>query len=182
MTTQTALPDNGGNTAVAVFETHEAAEAAVRHLQKAGVDMHTLSIVGQGYEKEEKVVGYYNTGDRMKAWGKRGAFWGGIWGWLFGAAFFVIPGLGQIAVAGPLVAGLVGALRGAAIVGGVSALGGALTGIGIPKDSVIRYEAAIRADRFLVIAQGTEAEVTRARSLLAGTHPSTLDEHIAVAA
>lgn len=166
MTTQTAPSNNGGNSAVAVFETHEAAEAAVRHLQGAGVDMHTLSIVGQGYEKEEKVVGYYNTGDRMKAWGRRGAFWGGIWGWLFGAAFFVIPGLGQIAVAGPLVASLVGALRGAAIVGGVSALGGALTGIGIPKDSVIRYEAAIRADRLLVIAQGTEAEVTRARKFL----------------
>lgn len=143
--------------------------------------MHTLSIVGQGYEKEEKVLGYYTTGDRMKLWGKRGAFWGGIWGWLFGAAFFTIPGVGQIAVAGPLVAGLVGALRGAAIVGGASALGGALSGLGIPKDSVIRYEAAIAADQFVVIAQGTEAEVARARTILAGANPATLDEHIAVA-
>lgn len=182
MTTQTAPSNNRGNSVVAIFETHDAAEAAIRHLEGAGVDMHTLSIVGQGYEKEEKVIGYYNTGDRMKAWGKRGAFWGGIWGWLFGAAFFAIPGVGQIAVAGPLVAGLVGALRGAAIVGGVSALGAALTGLGIPKDSVIRYEEAIKADRFVVIAQGAEAEVARARSILAGTHPSTLDEHIAVAA
>jgi hypothetical protein len=47
---------------------------------------------------------------------------------------------------------------------------------------VIRYEAAVRADRFLVIAQGIEAEVARARSILAGTHPTTLDERIAVAA
>lgn len=182
MINQTAVPDNSRNSVVAVFETHEAAESAVRQLDKAGVDMHTLSIVGQGYEKEEKVLGYYTTGDRMKVWGKRGAFWGGIWGWLFGAAFFVIPGVGQIAVAGPLVAGLVSALRGAAIVGGISALGGALSGLGLPKDAVIRYEAAIQADQFVVIAQGTEAEVSRARSLLAGANPTTLDEHIAVPA
>lgn len=167
---------------VAIFETHDDAEAAVRQLDKAGIDLHRLSIVGQGYEKEEKILGYYNTGDRMKLWGKRGAFWGGIWGWLFGAAFFMIPGIGQVAVAGPLVGALVGALRGAVIVGGASALGGALSGIGIPKDSVLRYETAIAADKFLVIVQGSEAEVSHARSVLAGTHPSTLDEHIAVAA
>ena len=182
MVDQITVSENEKNSVVAVFETHEAAESAVRQLDKAGVDMHTLSIVGQGYEKEEKVLGYYTTGDRIKLWGKRGAFWGGIWGWLFGAAFFMIPGVGQIAVAGPLVAGLVGALRGAAIVGGLSALGGALSGLGIPKDSVIRYEAAIQADQFVVIAQGTEAEVSRARSILAGANPTTLDEHVAVPA
>ena len=62
------------------------------------------------------MVGYYNTGDRMKHWGKLGAFWGGIWGMLFGAAFFAIPGLGPILVAGPLVAWIVGALEGAVVV------------------------------------------------------------------
>jgi len=182
MNDQVTTPENRMNSVVAVFETHEAAEQAVRELDKAGVDMRKLSIVGQGYEKEEKVLGYYTTGDRMKLWGKRGAFWGGIWGWLFGAAFFMIPGVGQIAVAGPLVGGLLGALRGAVIVGGMSALGGALSGLGIPKDSVIRYEAAIQADQFVVIAQGTEIEIARARSILAGTSPTTLDEHIAVTA
>jgi hypothetical protein len=35
--------------------------------------------VGKEYHTEEQVVGHYNTGDRMKYWGKMGAFWGGIW-------------------------------------------------------------------------------------------------------
>ena len=42
-------------------------------------------------------------GDRMKYWGKLGTFWGGLWGLLFGAAFFAIPGIGPVLVAGPLV-------------------------------------------------------------------------------
>ena len=50
--------------------------------------MKKLSIVGRDYHTDEHVVGYYNTGDRMKVWGKAGAFWGGLWGFLFGSAFF----------------------------------------------------------------------------------------------
>ena len=104
---------------VGVYDTHTAAENAVKELQKAGFDMKRLSIVGKDYHTEEHVVGYYNTGDRMKAWGKIGAFWGGLWGLLFGAAFFVVPGIGPIAVAGPLVGWIVGALEGAVVVGGL---------------------------------------------------------------
>src|ERR1700690_2538541 len=111
------------NSVVAVYATHVEAEAAVKELQRAGVDMHTLSIVGKGTHSDEHVVGYYNTGDRMKYWGKTGAFWGGFWGLLFGSAFFAIPGIGPILVAGPLVAWIVGALEGAAVVGGLSPSG-----------------------------------------------------------
>ena len=64
--------------------------------------MQKLSIVGKDYQTEEEVVGYYTTGDRMKAWGKTGAFWGGLWGLLFGSAFFLIPGIGPLLAAGPL--------------------------------------------------------------------------------
>ena len=90
------------NLTVAIYETHDQAEQAVKELQKSGFDMKQLSIVGKGYETENHVIGYYNAGDRMKHWGKFGAFWGGIWGLLFGAAFFLIPGIGPVLVAGPI--------------------------------------------------------------------------------
>src|ERR1700761_5797582 len=89
---------------VAVYKSHLEAEHAVQELQNASFDIKKLSIVGKDYHTEEHVVGYYNTGDRMKYWGKLGAFWGGIWGLLFGAAFFFIPGVGPVLVAGPLAA------------------------------------------------------------------------------
>ncbi len=153
-------------TAVAVYPDHGEAEAAVRALQHGGFDMRKLSIVGADYHSEEDVVGYYNTGDRMRTWGKNGAFWGAIWGVFFGAAFFIIPGLGPIMVAGPLVAAIVGALEGAAVVGAVGVLGAGLVGIGVPNDSVIRYETAVKAGKFLVIAHGTRGEADRAKDIL----------------
>ncbi len=139
--------------------------------------MKKLSIVGKDYHTEEHVVGYYNTGDRMKYWGKQGAFWGGFWGLLFGAAFFAIPGIGPVVVAGPLVAWIIGALEGAAIVGGVSALGAGLYSIGIPKNSVLEYETAIKAGKYVVVAHGTTEEVTRAKEILHTTAASKVDLH-----
>ena len=96
-----------------------------RHQGSAAIGLRyeKLSIVGRDYHTDEHVVGYYNANDRMKAWGRNGAFWGGIWGLLFGSAFFAIPGLGPLLVAGPLVAWIVGALEGAVVVGGLSVIG-----------------------------------------------------------
>jgi hypothetical protein len=174
------------NAVVAVYATHVDAEAAVKELQRAGVDMRSLSIVGKDSHTDEHVVGYYNTGDRMKYWGKMGAFWGGFWGLLFGSAFFAIPGIGPVLVAGPLVAWIVGALEGAALVGGVSAIGAGLIGIGIPKDSVLKYELALKTDKFLLMVHGTASEVEKARSVIANTRPIDVRLHsteaVAVAA
>ena len=165
------------NSVVAIYETHTHAEEAVKELQRAGFDMKKMSIVGKDYHTDEQVIGYYNAGDRMKYWGKQGAFWGGLWGMLFGAAFFAIPGLGPILVAGPLVAWIVGGLEGAIVVGGLSALGAGLYSIGIPKDSVVKYEAALKSDKFLLLAHGTADDVAKARNILQNTHPMEIAVH-----
>jgi hypothetical protein len=166
------------NAAVGIYATHSQAEAAVKELQRSGVDMKKLSIVGKDYHTEEQVVGYYNTGERMKYWGKLGAFWGGLWGMLFGAAAFAIPGMGPVLVAGPLVAWIVGALEGAVVVGGLGAIGAGLCSIGIPKDSVVSYETAIGSDKFLVLAHGTADEVAKAKDIMQTTHPVKVAVHL----
>ena len=166
--TSTKSDTSGHDSAVAVYDSHSDAEKAIRTLAASGFDMRKLSIVGRDYATEEGVVGYYNTGDRMKAWGKTGAFWGGFWGLLFGSALFVIPGIGPLFAAGPLVAWIVGGLEGAAVVGGMSALGAGLFSIGIPRDSVLSYETQIKAGKFLVIAHGTRDELANGRAVLAG--------------
>jgi hypothetical protein len=128
--------------------------------------MKKLSIVGKDYHTEEQVVSYYQTGDRMKYWGKLGAFWGGLWGILFGAAFFWIPGIGPLVVAGPLVSAIVGGLEGAVAVGGLTALGAGLYSIGISKDSIINYESSIKSDKFLLVVHGSGDELARAKDIL----------------
>jgi hypothetical protein len=165
------------NSLVVVYGSHSNAEAAIKELQKSGFDIKKLSILGKEYHTEEHVVGYYNAGDRMKYWGKMGAFWGGIWGMLVGAAFFVIPGVGPVLIAGPLVAWVVGALEGAVVVGGLSALGAGLYSIGIPKDSILRYETAIQADKFLLVVHGTADEMMKAKNILKITSPEESNLH-----
>ena len=66
------MSDN--NTVVGLYKTHTEAETAIKELQRAGFDMKKLSIMGKDYHTEEHVIGYYNAGDRMKFWGKLGAF------------------------------------------------------------------------------------------------------------
>ena len=169
------MSDN--NIVVAVYDTHTEAEQTVKELQKSKFDMKKLSIVARNPHAEEHVVGFYNAGDRMKHWGKAGAFWGGVWGLLLGAAFFSIPGIGPVLVAGPLVAWIVGALEGAVVVGGVSAIGAGLFSIGVPKDSILNYEIALKTDRFLLLVHGTANEAGRAREIIKGTHPAGLHTH-----
>jgi len=167
------------NAVVAIYASHVEAEEALEELQSGGIDMKTLSIVGKDTHTDEHVVGYYNAGDRMKYWGKNGAFWGGFWGLLFGSAFFAIPGIGPLLVAGPLVAWIVGALEGAVVVGGLSAVGAGLYSIGIPKDSIIEYERALKPDKFLLVVHAGAAEVEKAKNIIKNTCPIHFSMHSA---
>jgi hypothetical protein len=175
--TSTTTPSNPSNSVVAVFPQHSGAEKAVKELKNGGFDVKKLSIIGSDYRSEENVIGFYNLGDRMMYWGKTGAFWGGLWGLLFGSAFFLIPGLGPIIAAGPVVTWIVAGLEGAAVVGGLSALGAGLFSLGIPKDSVLKYEASIKAGKFLLIAHGSADEVQHARNILQNSGAEQINMH-----
>jgi len=165
------------DTVIAVYANHLAAEGAVKKLAGAGFDMKSLSVIGKGYHTEEKVVGFYNIGDRIVFWGGRGAFWGGLWGLFFGGLFIATPVIGPVIVLGYLTAAVVSILEGAVVVGGLSALGAALYSLGVPKDSVVHYETALKADSFLVFAHGDSTQIARAKTILDTTAPSQLDVH-----
>ncbi len=171
------MSTNESNLIVATYLTHSEAEAAVRELQKSGFDMKKLSIVGKGYHSEDTVVGYYNAGDRMMAWGKTGAIWGGVWGMLFWGGLFFIPGVGPVLLAGPLVSALVGALEGIAVIGGLSVLGAALFSAGIPKDSILQYETSISAGKFLLLAHASPLEIAATKVILEASNHQGVSVH-----
>jgi hypothetical protein len=167
---------------VSVYPTHIEADKAVGILIENGFDMKNFSVIGKGYHTDEKIIGFYNTGERMKFWGKYGVFWGGLWGLLFGGIFLTVPVIGPVVVVGQLAAAVIAAIEGAVVVGGLSTLGAALFSAGIPKDSVVQYEKAIVADSFIVMAHGPADEVARARSILVASNPADLDWHRGVVA
>ena len=164
-------------TAIGVFADHEAAEKAVKTLTAAGFEMKHLSVVGKGYHSEEKVVGFYNVGDRVKFWGSRGAFWGGFWGLFFGGLVLTAPLTGPVMIVGFLATVAISGIENAVVVGALGALGAALYSIGVPKDSVVQYESDIKADSFLVMARGSTQEVERAKAILGTTNATRVDIH-----
>jgi hypothetical protein len=168
--------------AISIFTDHNAAEAAIRKLAGAGFAMQNLSIIGQGYHTEEKVTGFYSTGDRVRFWGRQGAVWGGLWGLFTAGMFLTIPVVGSVVVLGAFAATLMIAIENALVIGGLSALGAALYSMGVPRDSVVAYEAAVKADGFLVMAHGTEGEVARARAILGTADAKVVEVHPGVIA
>lgn len=171
------MPRQDQDSVVAIFGQHSGAENAIKELKGGGFDIKKLAVVGRDYQTEEDVVGFYNTGERMKYWGKWGAFWGGLWGMLFGAAFLIIPGIGPVVAAGSVVSWIIAALEGAVVVGGLSALGAGLYSLGIPKNSVLKYETSIKAGKFVLVAHGTADEVAKARDMLKTSGAEQIDSY-----
>ena len=68
------------------------------------------------------------------------------------------------------------------MVGGLGAIGAGLYSIGIPKDSVVKYETAIKSDKFLVLAHGTADEVAKAKDIMQTTRPVEVALHIVAGA
>jgi hypothetical protein len=68
------------------------------------------------------------------------------------------------------VAAIVGGLEGAVVVGGLSALGAGLYGLGIPKNEIVNYETAIKSDKYVLVVHGTPSELARARQVLSETN------------
>lgn len=168
------------DTIIATFEDHNGAEGAIKKLTAGGLAMKQLTVIGKGYHTEENVVGFYNVGDRVRFWGTRGAFWGGLWGLFFGGLFMSIPVVGHVVVLGYLASMVFSGVETAAVAGSLSALGAAMFSIGIPKNSVIQYETALKADNFLVMVHGTPEEAIRGRAILGIEKPTRLDVYTGV--
>jgi hypothetical protein len=159
-------PDALADPVIGVYDTRSAAEAAMNALARGGFDMHKLSVFGKGGYPDDHPHGFYDLGDRLRAWGATGGFWGAAWALLLGSAVFVMPPFGIVAAAGPFAAALIAAFEGAAVVGGVSVLSAALASVGVPHPQALRYESDVLADRFLVIVQGTPEDLRHARHIL----------------
>jgi hypothetical protein len=164
-----------GSSMVAVYRDHAAAEQALRQLHQAGFAMDDLSIIGRDFEMSEEPVGFITAGDYAKAGAETGTWFGGLFGLCIGAAFLILPGIGPVVVAGPIVTTVLGAIEGALAGSALGYLAGALVGWGIPRDRAIKYETQIKGGKFIVVVRGLPEVITRARSLLATQAPEHME-------
>ncbi|MBY0525648.1 MAG: permease [Gemmataceae bacterium] len=166
---------------VAVYPTMAKAEAAVEALSAGGFPIDKVSIIAQNLQSEKVVHGFVTAKDTSKAGAQAGAWLGGIFGLLAGAAFVWVPGIGPLIVAGPLAAALLGGLEGAL---GGAALGGVLggiAGIGISQEHILKYEERVRGGKYLLVAHGEPADVAKAHGILKDTGADEMAVHTQVA-
>ncbi len=162
------------HTIVANYPSHTEAERVVIELQNKGFDMEKLSIIGKDYRTTEHVRGFLSWKDTAKSGAAGGGYWGsfigGLFGILAGAGVLFIPGMAPIVIAGPITGVLAGWLEGT-LVGGAGAaavggLAGALGGLGIPKNEILKYEAQIQSGEYMILVSGSDEDVSQAKRLL----------------
>jgi hypothetical protein len=162
---------------IAVYDNEAKAQRTIERLRDKGVAMDMLSVLGRVHPSGDDVLGIYYSGmsGRVEAWAKQGALWGALWGVLAGAAaMFVIPVVGPIFAAGPIVEAIVaslgGGVAGAAIGGAVGGAGmagaAALThlasvmhGMGIPKDKLDHLHQSIVDGHYVLLLREAADQV-----------------------
>jgi hypothetical protein len=160
--------------AVGVFPHRRNAEAAIRDLRDAGFNMDDVSLIGKNVDSHDSVAGA-NLSDRAggnkadegaKAGAGTGAALGGLGGLLVGLGALAIPGIGPVLAGGALATALATTAAGGAIGAAAGGLTGALVGLGIPEERAKFYNDRVNRGDYLVMVDGTEAEIRRAEPIL----------------
>ena len=156
----------GKNIAVfGIFRSREAVEEAVGALQAGGFRSTDISVLLPENEGTKDLAHEKHTKapEGAAAGTVTGGAIGGILGGLIGVGMIVIPGLGPLVAAGPIIAALTGVGSGT-VVGGII---GALVGFGIPEYEAKRYEGRIKLGGLLLSVHCDNADwVKRARQIL----------------
>lgn len=148
-----------------VFSKVGHAEKAITDLQHHGYGSNDISVFAKDrskvnvLEEEMDTSVTANKTDRSKSAGKgaglgavSGGALGGIGGLITGLGLLAIPGIGQIAAAGPIAATLTGAGVGA----GGGGIVGALVGAGMPEKDAKQYEQHLKDGKIIVIVEASE--------------------------
>ncbi|WP_414568821.1 histidine kinase [Nostoc sp. CCY 9925] len=158
--------------AVGVFSTRRDVEHALHELKNAGFDMNRVSVITRDGERDD-IAGAEvrdRVGDKSDEGAAVGAVSGGavggLTGLLVGLGTLAIPGIGPIMLAGAAATALATTLAGAGIGAVAGSLLGALIGLGIPEERARVYDERVKRGQYLVIIDGTDAEIARAEAIL----------------
>jgi hypothetical protein len=155
----------GKNTAVfGIYPDRQAVEEALANLRSEGFRSTDVSLLLPENPSTKDLAHEKHT--KAPEGAATGGIAGGVLDWLTGVGVLMIPGLGSLIAAGPIVS----ALAGAGAVGALGGVMGALVGLGIPEYEARRYEGRIREGGVLVSVHCDNREwVRRAKKLLGET-------------
>ncbi len=152
------------STSVFCTATHAQTNTIIDDLKAAGFSGNDISVLmaDKGGTRDFALENSTKAPEGAAAGIGTGAVVGGALGWLAGIGALAIPGLGPFIAAGPIMA----ALSGAAIVGTVGGLTGALIGMGMPEFEAKKYEGKVKTGSCLISVHAIDSnETTRAKEI-----------------
>lgn len=159
--------------AVGVFSTRRETEQALGELRAAGFDMDRVSVIAKDSDSKGDIAGIDvqesadNKADEGATKGAlTGGTLGGLTGLLVGLGLVAIPGIGPIMLAGASATAIATTLAGTALGAAAGSLIGALVGLGIPEEEAKVYNDRVARGDYLVLLDGSEAEVAKAETIL----------------
>lgn len=163
--------------AVGVFSTRRETELALRELRDSNFAMDRVSVIAQDADRVNNIAGADvrdeirdpddNKADEgAKTGALAGGTLGGLTGLLVGLGTLALPGIGPVMLAGATATAIATTLAGGAIGAAAGSLLGALIGLGIPEDDARSYNDRISRGHYLVMIEGTDAEIARAQAIL----------------
>ncbi len=159
--------------AAGVFSHRHDVETALHELRDSGFDMNRVSVVVQdthgkdniaGAEMTERVGNKADEGATVGA--VSGGALGGLTGLLVGLGALAIPGIGPVMLAGATATTIATTLAGVGIGAAAGSLLGGLVGLGIPEERAKVYNARVESGHYLVIIDGTDAEIANADRIM----------------
>jgi hypothetical protein len=157
---------------VAVYSSHEKALQAIKVLKESDFPMRHVSLLGKAEIIDDHI--HVRSLDPVKNTPVLlGVSAGTILGLLSGIGAFAIPGFGFLYGAGALI-GLIAGFDVGLVSGGLITL---LATLGIQKDKLVRCQEHLDEGNFLVIVNGPQREIEKARKILHshGTHVEYVD-------
>ncbi|MBW4441411.1 MAG: hypothetical protein KME10_09300 [Plectolyngbya sp. WJT66-NPBG17] len=158
---------------VAVLRDRIQAEEAYSALEREGLPMDKISILGRGYKSADE-YGLIDPNETARKQVRLMASWLVPFGFVGGAAFNVITGLDTFAWAGeigsPLIAGILGGLSG--LMGSVFVGGG--VGMVVGGGDALPYRNRLNAGKYLVVVKGSETLIRQATQSLRAFDPESL--------
>jgi len=161
---------NASNSCIAIYppssEEREALPRVIKELLSLDYPSDKLSVIGKGSLLEEKAIGIVMTKDKLTYKGEQEAFWHSLWDLISGEAFFMMPELGSLAMAGGVSTLLLDEDTGTFDYQDYSELGRALHQLGVPKSNVKYYETLIKAGQVILVVQGNYQDIEKAGELV----------------
>jgi hypothetical protein len=165
--------------AVGIFSSYQEAEKALNGLRDDGFAMNEVSIIAKEPERleqsnrigETRVQELAETktthiDEGAKTGAAAGGAIGGLTGLLVGLGILAIPGVGPVMLAGAAATAIATTLAGGAIGTATGGLVGGLIGLGIPEDRArVYHDYVVRGD-YLLIVDGTDADILQAETIL----------------